>query len=355
MSDDRPATVEYPAPFLWVSLDVVRHLRERLDGRAFIAARSAYFALAELHAEQTEPTKPAIADRCGMSERHVIGHLACLETLGLLEIVHRKTTTGADASTVYRLLARPVDPVLANRHFSRGDETSPHPENPAVLQVGRSVTPGASRGDASSPQFMPHFSREDETSDPHASRGDVSADPAGARHDAVSLSLSDSANAESSTTTQERERVNSIDAARALWPALTQTERDVLKQLVELAKTRGLHSGWDPETAIGYIRGEFRNRDHVDQAVRFREYYSPGGVGENRSFTNLAARWRNWLKLAPTADTVVELGRRRGRPGQTTIDPAAVRAQAQDELKRSDEARRRRRERDEAYAAGDVA
>lgn len=345
--------IEYQPTFLWVSLDVTRHLREALTGPAHTSALSTYVAMAELHAEGCRGiTKSLIADRACISDRKLGAHLARLESLGLLEVVHHKTTTNADAAATYRLLSSPREALPGSSHSSRGDETSPHRRETAFLQAGRTVPPGAPRQDEASDHASPHSSRSDETSDPATSREDEASDPASARPNAVSLLLKRSANADSSTTTQER--ANAIEQARALWPDLNQQERDVLKQLVELAKARGLEAGWDPATAIGYVRGEFRNRAHVDEAVKFREFYSPGGRGENRSFTNLALRWRNWLKGAPTADTVVELDRR--RPGaRRPADPAAVKADTQDALRKSEDARRRRRERDDAMAEQDIA
>lgn len=124
---------------------------------------------------------------------------------------------------------------------------------------------------------------------------------------------------------------SSLDQARTLWRSLgDEREQQTLRALVELAERRGLTDGWSPTAAVELVRGEFRNRDIAGEAGRFRDFYSPGGLGENRQISNLVARWREWLKRAPSLDTLVSRDRplpgrrRRGRLSAPSLQRATA-------------------------------
>jgi hypothetical protein len=104
-----------------------------------------------------------------------------------------------------------------------------------------------------------------------------------------------------------------IERAKELYPTLSDDEKSVMWSLVAVAQARRVERPWNPEAAIALCRDEFRNRDIADTANRFRVYYSPGGLGENKPVANLVARWREFLKRAPTLDTVVAQRNANGR------------------------------------------
>lgn len=102
--------------------------------------------------------------------------------------------------------------------------------------------------------------------------------------------------------------------------------RAALRALGDVAGERG--ADFEPAKLIDEAR-RYPDRDHVAEAIRFRDYYSAGGAGENVPVKSLRSRWRTWLSRAPSKGAGARArGNGRRRPNEPTSDE--LRAMAAD-------------------------
>ena len=98
-------------------------------------------------------------------------------------------------------------------------------------------------------------------------------------------------------TKREPDRTEPHNAPEAI-AAPPVPDLSALMPLRDVASVRGLP--FVPEELAVECR-RYPDRDHAREARRFRDYYTPGGAGENVPVKSLRSRWRTWLGRAPTS------------------------------------------------------
>lgn len=129
------------------------------------------------------------------------------------------------------------------------------------------------------------------------------------------------------STKRNNETTHDAGAREELINAATKIPdgRATLRALGDVAGEREVE--FVPDDLIAEAR-RYPDRDHLAEAIRFRDYYATGGAGENAPVRSLRARWRTWLGRAPTKDAARNGGRRRARDQGPSSDE--LRAMAAD-------------------------